>query len=198
MKSFLKFRVFSLALLEFHTGLRAYRVVFSGEQNRLSTNRLLKGDLSVTKCLWHNRGIFIIETLFDAYNESSGFDTTAIKADFEELYRLMNGKPLKEIDEIIYAVCALCRDHEKAGFFEGIKFGVKLITEITKSWEKYKATYSWVALYFWSIRKEIANRIHEHGTDYSYLCLAIIEQNICHILVPHTWNQLHCLSNRVY
>ena len=68
----------------------------------------------------------ILEVLFDAYNESSGFDNAAIKADFEELYRLMNGKPLKEIDQIIYAVCTLCRDHEKAGFFEGIKVGTSL------------------------------------------------------------------------
>ena len=37
----------------------------------------------------------ILEMLFDAYNESSGFDNAAIKANFEELYRLMNGKPLK-------------------------------------------------------------------------------------------------------
>ena len=68
----------------------------------------------------------ILEVLFDAYNESSGFDNAAIKADFEELYRLMNGKSLKEIDEIIYAVCTLCRDHEKAGFIEGIKIGIIL------------------------------------------------------------------------
>ena len=68
----------------------------------------------------------IMEVLFDAYNESSGFDNAVIKADFEELYRLMNGKPLKEIDEIIYAVCTLCRDHEKAGFIEGIKVGIDL------------------------------------------------------------------------
>ena len=69
----------------------------------------------------------ILEVLFDAYNESSGFDNVIIKADFEELYRLMNGKSLTEIDEIIYAVCTLCRDHEKAGFFEGIKFGMRLV-----------------------------------------------------------------------
>lgn len=42
----------------------------------------------------------------------------------------MNGKPLKEIDEIIYAVCTLCRDHEKAGFAEGIKAGVCLANEL--------------------------------------------------------------------
>lgn len=72
----------------------------------------------------------ILEVLFDAYNESSGFDNVAIKADFEELYRLMNGKPLTEIDEIIYAVCTLCRDHEKAGFIEGIIMGFRLSQEM--------------------------------------------------------------------
>lgn len=71
-----------------------------------------------------------LEVLFDVYNESSGFDNAAIKSDFEELYRLMNGKPLKEIDEIIYAVCTLCRDHEKAGFIEGIKVGMSMVQEI--------------------------------------------------------------------
>ena len=74
----------------------------------------------------------IMEVLFDAYNESSGFDNTAIKADFEELYRLMNGNSLKEIDEIIYAVCTLCRDHEKAGFTEGIKAGINLAHELSR------------------------------------------------------------------
>ena len=72
----------------------------------------------------------ILEVLFDAYNESSGFDNAAIKADFEELYRLMNGKPLKEIDEIIYAVCTLCRDHEKAGFIEGVRVGMHLFRDL--------------------------------------------------------------------
>lgn len=71
----------------------------------------------------------ILEVLFDAYNESNGFDNAAIKADFEELYRLMDGKPLKEIDEIIYAVCTLCRNHEKSGFVAGIKIGLYLICE---------------------------------------------------------------------
>ena len=72
----------------------------------------------------------ILEVLFDAYNECSGFENAAIQADFEELYRLMNGKPLKEIDEIIYAVCTLCRDHEKAGFVEGVKAGIWLANEL--------------------------------------------------------------------
>ena len=65
-----------------------------------------------------------------ADNESSSFDNAAIKTNFKELYQLMNGKPLKEIDEVIYAVCTLCRDHEKAGFIEGIKVGMLLAREM--------------------------------------------------------------------
>ena len=74
----------------------------------------------------------ILEVLFDAYNESSGFDNAAIKADFEELYQLMSGKPLKEINAIICAVCTICRDHEKAGFMEGIQVGYRLASEILR------------------------------------------------------------------
>ena len=74
----------------------------------------------------------ILEMLFDAYNDTTGMDNEAIKADFEELYQLMNGKPLQEVDEIIYAVCTLCRDHERAGFIEGVKVGIGLGQELAK------------------------------------------------------------------
>ena len=74
----------------------------------------------------------ILEMLFDAYNDTTGMDNAEIKADFEKLYQLMNGKPLQEIDEIIYAVCTLCRDHEKAGFIEGVKVGIGLGQELAK------------------------------------------------------------------
>jgi len=47
-----------------------------------------------------------------------------------ELYRQMNGMSLREMDKIIYPVCKLCRDHEKAGFVEGVKIGIKLLKEL--------------------------------------------------------------------
>ena len=90
----------------------------------------LQNQLTTQQPNYPNNAENILEVLFDAYNESSGFDNAAIKSDFEELYQLMNGKPLKEIDEIIYAVCTLCRDHEKAGFIEGIKVGMYLAREM--------------------------------------------------------------------
>ena len=72
----------------------------------------------------------ILELLYECHNENSPYDNEQIKADFNELYLLMNGMPLREMDKIIYPVCTLCRDHEKAGFIEGIKIGVLLAHEI--------------------------------------------------------------------
>ena len=89
----------------------------------------LQSKLDTQQPNYSNNAESILEVLFDAYNESSAFDNAVIKSDFEELYRKMHGKSLKEIDEIIYAVCTLCRDHEKAGFIEGIKVGIRLSIE---------------------------------------------------------------------
>lgn len=53
-----------------------------------------------------------------------------MKAAFEDLYQRMNGMPLREMDWIVDAVCTLCREHERAGFVEGVKVGIRLIQEI--------------------------------------------------------------------
>lgn len=44
----------------------------------------------------------------------------------------MNGKSLQEIDRVIDPVCTLCRDHEKAGFIQGILLGVRLERELSE------------------------------------------------------------------
>ena len=68
--------------------------------------------------------------LYECFNENNPYDNEQIKADFEELYRQMNGMLLREMDQIVYPVCKLCRDHERAGFEEGVKIGVLLSTEL--------------------------------------------------------------------
>ena len=77
----------------------------------------------------------ILELLFECYNSLNGFDNNQIRQDFETLYEAMNDKPLREKDEIIYATCTLCRDHERAGFIEGIKVGMRLAQETGISYE---------------------------------------------------------------
>lgn len=75
-------------------------------------------------------GESVLTLLYEAYSECNRMDDPQIKADFEKLYQLMNGMPLKEIDRIIYPVCTLCRNHEKSGFIEGVKIGMRLFCEL--------------------------------------------------------------------
>lgn len=73
----------------------------------------------------------LLEMLFNVYTEFNGFDNQIIRDDFNDLYTAMNGKTLREMDQIIYPVCTLCRDHEKTGFEEGVKVGIRLAQELS-------------------------------------------------------------------
>ena len=68
--------------------------------------------------------------LYECYNENNPYDNEQIVADFHALYAAMNGKTLQEMDEIVYPVCTLCRDHEKAGFVEGVRVGLLIAAEM--------------------------------------------------------------------
>ena len=61
-------------------------------------------------------GESVLTMLYECHNENNPYDNEQIKADFHELYQQMNGIPLREMDQIVYPVCRLCRDHEKSGF----------------------------------------------------------------------------------
>ncbi len=74
----------------------------------------------------------VLRLLYECFNENNPYDNEQIKADFNELYRQMNGMPLREMDNIIYPVCTLCRDHERFGFVEGIKIGMRLQQELNE------------------------------------------------------------------
>ena len=75
-------------------------------------------------------GESVLTMLYECYNENNPYDNEQIRADFNELYQQMNEMPLRDMDKIVYPVCKLCRDHEKAGFFEGIRMGVLLAQEV--------------------------------------------------------------------
>lgn len=65
----------------------------------------------------------VLGLLYECFNENNPYDNEQIREDFNELYQQMNGMPLREMDQIVYPDCKLCRDHERAGFVEGIKIG---------------------------------------------------------------------------
>ena len=75
-------------------------------------------------------GESVLTMLYECHNENNPSDNAQIRADFNELSQQMNGMPLREMDNIVYPVCKLCRDHEKAGFMEGIRLGVLLAQEV--------------------------------------------------------------------
>ena len=73
----------------------------------------------------------VLSFLYSTYYEHNcSDDSDEIKQAFDELYQVMNGKTLREMDEIIYTVCSLCRSHQQTGFVDGIKLGVLLSREL--------------------------------------------------------------------
>ena len=72
----------------------------------------------------------ILDMLYYRYSECNRLDNAEIKAAFADMYQQMHGMSLREIDRIIDVVCTLCREHEKAGFTEGVKVGSRLLCEI--------------------------------------------------------------------
>ena len=92
---------------------------FRALENYVESRRLNLGD-----------GESILSLLYEAYGDANRIDDDQIKADFGELYRLLNGIPLREMDWIINPVCALCRDHERSGFIHGVQVGIRLAQEV--------------------------------------------------------------------
>lgn len=91
-------------------------------------NRILQAYVSAQD-LNLGDGESVLTLLYEAYAECNKMDDGTIKEDFNELYRLMNGMPLREMDKIIYPVCTLCRDHQRSGFVHGIMVGIRLCIE---------------------------------------------------------------------
>ena len=72
----------------------------------------------------------ILNMLYEAYNEINLMDDDKVKQDFHELYERMNGMSLREMDQIVYPVCTLCRDHERDRFIHGVHVGIRLAEEL--------------------------------------------------------------------
>ena len=88
-------------------------------ENHVASHKLNLGD-----------GESVLSLLYEAYSDNNRMYNDQIKADFAELYQLLNGMPLREMDWIINPVCALCRDHERNGFLHGVQLGAQLVQEI--------------------------------------------------------------------
>ena len=72
----------------------------------------------------------VLGILYEAHSETNAMYDDEIKAAFHALYEAMNGMPLREMDQIVYPVCTLCRSHQKSGFIEGVRMGLQLYAEL--------------------------------------------------------------------
>lgn len=75
-------------------------------------------------------GESVLTLLYEAYSQCNKMDNGTIKEDFNDLHRLMNGMPHRDMDKIIYPVCMLCRDHQRSGFADSVKVSMRLAAEI--------------------------------------------------------------------
>ena len=75
-------------------------------------------------------GETVLEMIYECYSQLNYMDNENIRKDFDELYRAMHGQSLREMDKVIYTVCTLCRDHERSGFINGIRIGIRLNDEL--------------------------------------------------------------------
>lgn len=71
----------------------------------------------------------VLGMLYDAYTELNNTETDDVQQAFKALYELLDHVHSVDADEIINAVCDLCREHEKAGFVNGIQVGIRLAQE---------------------------------------------------------------------
>ena len=71
----------------------------------------------------------VLAMMYNCYKDQNHTETAEIKAGFEMLYSLLNGRSIGETEEFIDTVCALCSEHEKVAFTEGIQLGIRLAQE---------------------------------------------------------------------
>ena len=78
--------------------------------------------------------VYAIDTFqwYGGVETEDELDDVPLGIDFNTLYQQMYGMPLLEMDKVIYTVCTLCRDHERAGFIEGIKIGIGSMVRVSK------------------------------------------------------------------
>ena len=79
----------------------------------------------------------ILEMLWNTYCQHNQLDSVQIKDGLTELYRHMKDIPIPDMNGVIDIVCSLCREHEKAGFAEGVKVGIRLEQELSTQPQLY-------------------------------------------------------------
>lgn len=71
-----------------------------------------------------------IEMLYKGYKELHLSEDDTVKTAYDELYKAMDGIPLEKMDTILYPVSNLCSHHERIGFCDGVRIGLRLALDL--------------------------------------------------------------------
>lgn len=74
----------------------------------------------------------ILDLLYDSYFECHGCSADLIKDRFHDLLIMLDGLEPQQQSDVVDLVALLCMEHERAGFIEGIKIGVRLEGELAE------------------------------------------------------------------
>ena len=74
----------------------------------------------------------ILDALFWAYCESAGTDNETVQQGYDDLQRHLQGLQPQAMDTIIDTVTDLCWEHDRLGFINGFKMGIRLEQELSQ------------------------------------------------------------------
>ena len=74
----------------------------------------------------------VLDTLYWSYFDRHPMDSVEISRQFSSLADILGKLTLKEHDQVWNLTCALCTEHEKKGFLEGVRTGATMVWELTE------------------------------------------------------------------
>ena len=74
----------------------------------------------------------ILDALFWAYCESAGADNENVQQGYDTLQQQLQLLPAQDVNTIINTVNDLCWEHDRQGFINGFKMGMRLEQELSQ------------------------------------------------------------------
>ena len=74
----------------------------------------------------------ILDALFWAYCESAGTDGENVQQGYDTLQQQLQRLPTQDVNAIINIVNDLCWEHDRQGFINGFKMGMRLEQEVSQ------------------------------------------------------------------
>jgi len=77
-------------------------------------------------------GDTILDALFWIYCESAGGDSEGVQQAYDSLHNQLQGLQLQHADAILDTVSDLCWEHDRLGFINGFRMGMRLEQELSQ------------------------------------------------------------------